>query len=439
MKTLEICLTPSQSEFVSLECRHPLFVGGPGCGKSYIIGLVAAMYVQHSKEAHIYIYAPENHHIRTIEVPNVLHWLNKFGIKNKGYNSHENMIKIETPGCGNIYFKPMDNPSALVGYQSYLALIDELDTLTEEKASEIWKAVLMRNRLQPEDVAKEYRRWDEAKQRWACVNKTMAFTTPEGFNFCYKNWELRDHPEYKQVKGRTLDNPVVDSAYVEGIRERFPAHIAEAYLNGEFVNMQSVSVYFNYDPKLHDSIEVIHPGESLFIGCDFNVENTSATVYVKRNGGKEWHAVEELTGVRDAATLADLIDRQYQKKGHQITMYPDNSGINRSNANAVSLTAIDELAKKGFRIRANKKNFLIDDRVAATNAAFLKGRLFVNQRTAPTVSTCFVNQSFDKAGKPDKKSGYDHQNDASTYPIVFEMGPRPKIFRLDCSFVNKSD
>ncbi len=442
MSELKICLTESQAKFVDLvqskDCDNCLFVGGPGCGKSYLLGLIAVLLVQHSKEANIYVYAPEHHHIRTIEVPNVVYWLDLLKIKHKGYNSHENMIKIESPNCGDIYFKPMDNPATFVGYQSYAALIDELDTIAEDKADEIYRAVLMRNRQQPTDVPEEYRRVDDATGRMVSMNKIISFTTPEGYNFCYKNWELRDHPDYKQIKGKTADNPTVTSKYLQQIRDRFPVHIAEAYLNGEFVNMQSLSVYFNYKPDLHDSSEVIRPGENLYIGCDFNVENTSATIFVKREGGREWHAVEELTGIRDSATLAAIIHDKWQRKGHHITMYPDSTGGNRSNANA-SYSAIRELSDKGFTIRAysKNKNAVIDDRINSTNKAFAECRIFINQRNCPVVSRCLVNQPYDKNGKPCKKTGYDHQNDATTYPIVYEMGLRPVLFQIPFSFAQK--
>jgi hypothetical protein len=270
------------------------------------------------------------------------------------------------------------------------------------------------------------------------MNKIISFTTPEGYNFCYRNWELRDHPDYKQVKGKTADNPTVTSKYLQQIRDRFPPHVAEAYLNGEFVNMQSLSVYFNYNQDLHDSSEEIIGLEPLYIGCDFNVDNTSATVFVKRNGGKEWHAVEELTGVRDSATLAQLIYDRWAKHGHAITMYPDSTGGNRSNANA-SQSAIKELSDRGFLIRAysKNKNAAIQDRIDAANKGFASGRVFVNQRRCPTVARCLLNQPYGKNGKPDKKSGYDHQNDATTYPLVYEMGPKPKLFKIDFSFAQK--
>ncbi len=442
MSELQICLTNSQADFLDLclskVCFNPLFVAGPMAGKSFVLGLVAGIFVQHSKSANIYIYAPEHHHIRTIEVPNVIYWLDQLKIKHKGYNSHENMIKIESPNCGNIYFKTMDSPStSYVGYESYIALIDELDTLTIEKADEVYKYVALRNRQQLDDVAEEYRTIEESTGKSVCMNKIMTFTTPEGFNFCYQTWEMNDNPDYQIVRGRTADNPKCTEKYLQSVRDRFPAHIAEKYLNGFFVNMQSLSVYFNYNPELHDSFEEMNPSENLYIGCDFNVENTAATVFVKRDGGKEWHAVDELHGVRDAATLAQLIYDKWAKQGHHITMYPDCSGVNRSNADASSASAIQELRNKGFTIRANNKNFPVEDRISAANNAFMHCKVRVNQRKCPQTSRCLINQAYDKNGKPDKKSGYDHQNDATTYPIVYEMGIRPRLFKIDYSFAQK--
>lgn len=435
MTKLEVSFTESQAEFLELDCDNPLFVGGPGCGKSYLLGFIAVQYGLHSPEAAIYIYAPENHHIRTIEAPNVLYWLDAMQIKHKGYNKHENAIFTEDPRCGNFYFKNMETPANMVGYESYVALVDELDTLDEKKAEEIWTAILMRNRQQPKGVSEERQTFDESRGKMMCRNKCLAFTTPEGYGFCYKTWELSENDEYQLVRGRTEDNPALSSKYVEGLRQRFPEHVANAYLTGHFVNMESLAVYYNYDPDLHNSYETIQPGENLHIGCDFNKNNTAATVYVKRNGGKEWHAVEELTEVRDAAELAQLIDMKWKRNGHKIFMYPDASGRAGNNTNNANLSAIQELEAKGFIIRAPKKNFLVIDRVDSMNRALANGQVFINREKCPAVSRCLVNQPYGKDGKPCKKTGYDHSNDATTYPIVFEMGPQKKLFPVTVTWI----
>ena len=433
MSSIEITLTESQSAFLNLKCDYPLFVGGPGCGKSYLLGLAAVSDALHSKDANVYIYAPENHHIRTIEVPNVLYWLDVMKIKNTGFNKQEAKISTEDPRCGSFYFKNMETSATMVGYESYAAHVDELDTLDEKKAAEIWRAILMRNRQQPNGVPEHNMQWDEEKQASYAINRTRAYTTPEGYKFCYKTWELGGHEDYQQVKGRTADNPALPTKYVKAIKDRYPEHIAEAYLNGEFVNMESLAVYYNYNSDVHNSFEEVTGTENLYIGCDFNKDNTSGTVYVRRNGGKEWHAVDEFVGIRDAATLAHDISHRYPS--NKIIMYPDASGRAGSNSNNANLSAVQELERKGFTIRANKKNFLVVDRVDATNKAFSDGRLFVNRRNCPTVSRCFTNQPYDKYSKPCKKTGYDHQNDASTYPIVFEMGINKSLFKVNLKWM----
>jgi hypothetical protein len=433
MSSVEISLTESQNAFLELTCDYPLFVGGPGCGKSYLLGLAAVSDALHSPEANVYIYAPENHHIRTIEVPNVLNWLEVLKIKNKGYNKQENCIITEDPRCGNFYFKNMETAATIVGYESYTAHVDELDTLDEKKADEIWRAILMRNRQQPKGVPEEHKRFDDQKGEAYCINRARVYTTPEGYKFCYKNWELREHSDYQQVKGRTQDNPSLPSKYVDSIKDRYPSHVADAYLEGQFVNMESLAVYYNYDPSVHMSFEEVKKGEPLYIGCDFNVDNTSATVYVRRDGGREWHAVDEFVGVRDAATLAHDIANRY--KDHHITMYPDASGRARNNASSANLSSIQELQRKGFTIRANKKNFLVDDRINCANKAFSEGTLLVNQVKCPTTSRCLVNQPYDKHGKPCKKTGYDHQNDATTYPIVYEMGVSKSLYKINLKWM----
>ena len=427
-ESVEITFTQSQSEFLELDCDYPLFVGGPGCGKSYLLGFMAVQDALHSHDADIYIYAPENHHIRTIEVPNVLYWLETLKIKHKGYNKQESCIMSDDKRCGNFYFKNMESAATMVGYQSYRAHVDELDTLDEKKADEIWRAIIMRNRQQPKGVDKKHMQYDPIKKKSYARNIIRSYTTPEGYKFCYKNWELRSHPDYKQVKGYTADNPALPSKYIESIRDRYPEHIAEAYLTGQFINMQSLSVYYNYDPDRHNTFEQIRNNEHLYIGCDFNVDNTSATVYVKRMND-EWHAVDEFVGVRDSATLAHEIAMRY--KGHKIHMYPDCSGRSRNNANSANLSSIQELERKGFIVRAHAKNFPVADRINAMNKALADGKLFINKEKCPTVVRCLMNQPYDRHGNPCKKTGYDHQNDATTYPIVYEMGTKVSAYPVN--------
>jgi hypothetical protein len=79
------------------------------------------------------------------------------------------------------------------------------------------------------------------------------------------------------------------------------------------------------------------------------------------------------------------------------------------------------LEQAGFVVRANPANPAVKDRILASNKQFEICNFWVNSRNCPTVASNLEQQAYDKNGEPDKKSGFDHQNDATTYPIAYEF------------------
>ena len=71
-------------------------------------------------------------------------------------------------------------------------------------------------------------------------------------------------------------------------------------------------------------------------------------------------------------------------------------------------------------MRAKKKNLAIKDRVAAMNRALGQGRVRINAEACKVTAESLEQQVY-KNGEPDKSTGVDHQNDATTYPIAYEM------------------
>ncbi len=43
----------------------------------------------------------------------------------------------------------------------------------------------------------------------------------------------------------------------------------------------------------------------------------------------------------------------------------------------------------------------------------------MNVTKCPHFAKCLERQIYDDYGQPDKKSGFDHMNDAGTYPIAY--------------------
>ena len=434
MSSLDISLTKSQSDFLALDCTFPLFVAGLGSGKSYLMGLNAVLSAMHSGGALIGVYEPSHELTRLVAFPNVCMWLDKLGIEYDS-NKNDHTITTKDPNIGNFLFKSYDNPDLLIGYETYQAHVDEIDTLDTEKAQVVWDKIISRNRQNLSDVDAKYKKWSDVNQRYECINRTCAYSSPEGFRFTYRMWGPQKNPSYKYVKGRTADNPAVTEAYIAERTATMSQAQIDAYLNGEWRNLTSGTVYNGYDREMHRSYEKILAHEPLYIGMDFNVYNMAATVYVRRDGGREWHAVEEISGGKDTPSVIECINNRYANKGHKIFVYPDSSGDSKHTSNG-SISDLALLREAGYSVRAKKKNPHVKDRVAATNGAFTSGKLFVNDFTCPTVADCFEQQAYDKLGRPDKDNGKDHQNDASTYPIAYEMPIRKAICQLEFKFFN---
>ncbi len=432
-KDLAISLTAPQAEFLSLKCRYPLFTGGVGSGKSHAMIVSAFIDATHSPDATIAIYEPTFNHIRTIALPKMIEFLTKQGI-DFTYNKNEHYMELQNKQIGNFLFMSYDNPELIVGFESYRSHIDELDVVSEEHAKTTWNKVIARNRQKPKGLSEANMKWNETSNRLEADNRVSVYSTPEGYKFTYRQWGISKNPDYQFVKAPSTSNPELAESYIQSLRDTYSGALVNAYLEGDWVNMTSGTVYNCYDRKLHDSQEEIRPGEPLYIGCDFNVCNQAATVWVKRNGGAQWHAVAELTGMYDTPEMVQIITEKY--RGHKITMYPDASGGARHSANA-SVSDIALLKQAGFNIRAHSKNPDVRNRIAATNKAFGDGRLFINTNRCPTVSNCLEQQAYDKNGEPDKKSGLDHQNDATTYPIAYEMMINRTLFSVPIQWKSK--
>jgi PBSX family phage terminase large subunit len=390
--------TLPQYDYITAEQRFPAFVAGFGAGKTEAAILRCIFGMIKNKGTNRGFYEPTYDLIRMIAWPRFEQTLTDLGIPYRLQKSPTNQITIE--GYGVIFFRSMDNPQRIIGYEHADADIDELDTLKQDDAAYVWRQVLARNR-----------------QRKQGPNTIGVTTTPEGFRFVYSQWRRQSNPDYQIIQAPTSSNKYLPEGYIEALKEAYPAHLLEAYLEGKFVNLTSGTVYTSYNRAACQSDEQLRQGEPLFIGCDFNVTKQAATVYVQREGGRVWHCVDELVNMYDTPEMVGIMQSRYQ--GHPIYIYPDASGKSRKTVDA-SKSDIALLEQAGFMVRVNKRNPAVRDRIMAMNAALEQGRVKINSTNCPVVAESLEQQTY-KNGEPDKTSGRDHQNDATTYPIAFEM------------------
>lgn len=391
-------LTKPQEEFFDSNCRFPLFCGGYGSGKTETKILKALSDKIQNPDGDIALYDPTYDLARLNTIPRLLNYLDDMPVKYT-YDKQANIVYLH--GYGKFIIRTLDNPMRIVGYEVWRSHVDELDTLPQNKAEDAWARIIARNRQKVESGAE---------------NKVFAYTTPEGFRFCYDRWIRKADESYKIVYAPTYSNPHVPEDYIESLKATYPQSLLDAYLEGKFVNLRSGTVYNSFDRERNRSSEKIRPKEPLFIGCDFNVTKQAAVVHVLRNGIP--HAVDELVDMYDTPAMVETIKERYPE--HNITIYPDASGKSRKTVNA-SQSDISLLRQAGFKVKAYNANPAVKDRVAAVNNAFEKGKYFVNTDTCKEYTRCLEQLVYDKNGQPDKTSGLDHITDAGGYFIAYEF------------------
>ena len=308
---------------------------------------------------------------------------------------------------GTIICRSMDDPSGIVGFKTAQSLVDEIDILSLDKATNAWNKIIARQRLVLPGV----------------VNGIGVTTTPEGFKFVYNRFKKRRHKLYSMVQASTYENEqFLPADYIESLRENYSDSLIEAYLLGEFVNLTSGTVFHNYDRETNRSRETVRGKEPIFVGQDFNVANMASVIYVKRlstvTDGIIWHGVDELSGLYDTPATISAIKERYPE--NKVYVYPDASGSGRKTSDA-STSDLALLRSAGFSVRAKSINPRVKDRILSANRAFENRRVMVNDDKCPDFAESLEQQAYDKNGVPDKTSGHDHMNDAGTYPIAYEM------------------
>jgi Terminase large subunit, T4likevirus-type, N-terminal/Terminase RNaseH-like domain len=396
-------LNQPQGRFMMMDTKFRAYVAGFGSGKTWVgsTGLVC----HHAKFPNVdsAYYAPTYKLVKGVFYPTIDEVAYNAGFDCRiKVSDHEVHLSRGRKHYGVIHCRTMDNPENIVGFKSGHALVDELDIMTTEKAEQAWRKILARMRYKVDGLK----------------NGVDVTTTPEGFKFTHDRFVKRGGAQYGLIQASTYDNEMnLPDDYIETLKEDYPPQLIEAYLNGQFVNLTSGTVYQNYDREAHRSNEMIRKDEPLFVGMDFNVTKMAATIYVKREGGREWHAVDEIVDGYDTPEMIRILTERFD--GHHITVYPDASGKNRKSVGAS--TSDIAMLEANFSVRAHKSNPMVKDRILSVNSAFNKGVLRVNDRNCPTVADNLEQQVYDKNGEPDKKSNKDHQNDATGYPIAFEM------------------
>lgn len=418
-----IDLTVPQTLFTQAQhVKYPLFVAGFGSGKSTCLG-VNIMNDLGYPGANVGTYAPTYDLLNLIIVPYMEEFLEMGDIPYK-YNKQEHIFYVEDHG--QIICRSLDNPRRIVGYQVFRSHIDELDTVGEKNAREAWNKVIARNRQKIYMVDDKGNRIpngtrpDGSIKYKTHLNRVSAYTTPEGFGFCYKRWEKEPARGYEMFRASTFSNPHLPDDYIQSLMDSYPEELINAYVHGIFTNLTSGACYPKFSRTAnHSDVEPID-GEDIHIGMDFNVMVGAAVYHVLRNDYPI--AIDENVKAYDTDEQIAAIKDKYPKSvaNRGIFIYPDASGTHRTSSNTVE-TDIAKLESAGFHVIYDYSNPAIKDRVFSLSAMICNAagerRYKINTKRCPHTTDCLEQQVWGDNGLPDKKAGIDHHPDSVGYYI----------------------
>lgn len=394
---IEIPLTEPQEDFVFSKKPHPAIVAGLGAGKSRAATMRLLLLMLDDPGINTLYTMPTYDLLKLRAIPGFVDDLNSLGI---AHSLNKSDYSITIAGLGAVYFRSYDNPNRLIAFEVAHSVADELDVLSKEQASVVWRKISERTR-QPSKVP----------------NSIAAVTTPDqGFSgFVYDRWVVRADDSTELIKASTLSNPYLPAGYVDQIRANYDPALAEMYINGEFVSLTANKVYHYFDRERHASGREPQQGDRLHIGLDFNVGGCCAVAFVIDDGNPI--AVDEFVS-HDTRDIINNLQSRYS--GMDVTLYPDASGKSeRTNASA---SDIDILQNAGFRVDAPQSNPFIRDRINAVNSLLAHGRIGVNIERCKNFVQAMETQGYNDRGDPEKFNSHpaiDDWVDGAGYCLSF--------------------
>lgn len=251
--------------------------------------------------------------------------------------------------------------------------------------------------------------------------------TPEGMANDYYDYLIENpKPGTRVIYGSTQDNlDNLSEYYIDDISASYDSVMQQAYLEGQWVNMNSNQFYYAYDPKRNNFEHIKNEWDWFHVGMDFNVNPMAASIW--QWDGVRLKGIEEIE-LKNADTKAmamALMARGYTPDNTII--YPDPSGNNRSTKGDPD---IEILRRCGYQeIRVKKKAPGFRQRQLHMNNLLEKGVIQANPKTQPLMcrDLLSVEQNVVTLEKVKKNQKLTHFSDGLDYlcDVLIQWKPRP--------------
>jgi phage terminase large subunit len=268
--------------------------------------------------------------------------------------------------------------------------------------------------------------------------------TPEQLNWGYElaEGELGKGLDVGLVQSSTRDNLSLPSSYMQHLLGSLDEKTAAAFVDGQFVNLASGLVLYNFS-RMEHVVDIPMPYEAeLGVGMDFNVNPMAGVVFWLDRTKGHIHYFDELelpnsdtqdmcselrTRYWDAGECDLYCERGevYKTFAGLRDIYPDASGRNRATNAPAGMSDYRLITDAGFRINARPKNPGRRDRFNATNLRLRQLKITVSPRCS-NIIRFFEQYSYEYMTKQEDMS---HLFDAATYPVAH-------LFPMDRTLLN---
>lgn len=420
---INFSLLKHQMKFLEdVETRYLALVAGYGAGKTYsfcLKGIYMAWLNAGHKGA---LLEPTNAMAADVLVPDLQALLYDLEIPHDFKASpYPTFTLYFEEGASTILVRSAENYRRLAGLNLAWFGVDECDTISKDIAWRMWR--LLQSRLRAK----------------APYPQGFTTSTPEGFSFLYEYFvkeveearrEGKEKTDRHIIHARTADNPFLEPDFIPSLLANYPPNLAAAYLEGQFVNLNSGVVYEQFDRNLnHTDCNLSDPrfkDHILHIGVDFNVNKTCGIVHIL--DGDTALAVDEICGQKNTDSLIKTIKHKYPNR--VVYIYPDSSGKSeKTNASTTDIVQLQQAFGRQY-VKFWTKNPPVRDRVGSMNMMFCNSlgerRYMVNTTRCPLYTEALEQQTYTKEGKPDKQHDNDHPVDAAGYMIYFRFPVKGK-------------
>jgi len=410
-----------QNQFIRTKEKFPALVAGYGSGKTFAFCLKAIIELGRNPNKIVLLAEPTYPMMRDVLQPTLEQLLHELNFRFH-YIAGETRYNITWKnGKGSIILRSAENWKRWAGLNLASFGIDEAALLKDDSA---WKMGISRLR-----------------DGYHLTGFTT--TTPEGFNWHYDYWKDNPKNGYKLFHGKSTDNKFLPKEFIDTLLENYDSKLVQAYLNGQYVNMQHGQAYYNFDRAVNVKPVKYNEDKQIIFCIDFNVDPMCGVIVQFYKEDPKIRVIDEVkvshSGANELLTerIARLVKKSYPKAKYSPTdifkrqplkdnylCYPDPSGM----ANKTSARRTDHaiLRDEGFYIKAKKSAPLVIDRLNSVNNAFKS--MVIDPRCRALIKD-FEQVTLKESTRELDKSNQEltHMSDAIGYFIDYEMPVRKPV------------